>query len=155
MDLETIPLMRNASVLDGSAVVINDMLTDFREKNFIAQDVPYNPVTDLNARNRPDPASFGQRELLSRSILKCTVEKVILYGNKIPQEVYHELLGSLFPFAALNRGLVSLIQVVGVTDYLLIRHKIIHRYSNTYRSKLRPALLFILDGKDNISFSVG
>jgi len=117
--------------------------------------MPHNPIPDADTCNRSYPASFGQRELLGWSILKCAPPKVILYVNKIPQKVYHELLGSLLPFTALNRGLVSLIQVVSVTDNLLIRHKIIHRCSNTYRSKLRPALLFILDGKDNISFSVG
>lgn len=41
----------------------------------------------------------------------------------VPKKIHHEFLGSLLPFAGFDRNLVSPIQVVGVTDNLLIVHK--------------------------------
>ena len=68
-------------------------------------------------------ASLKQREFLRRSILKGPIHQVILNGEDVPKKIHHEFLGSLLPFAGFDRNLVSPIQVVGVTDNLLIVHK--------------------------------
>ena len=57
------------------------------------------------------------------SILKGPIHQIILNGKDIPKKIQHEFLGSLLPFAGFDRNLVSPIQVVGVTDNLLIVHK--------------------------------
>ena len=73
--------------------------------------------------NRSYSASLKQREFLRRSILKGPIHQVILNGEDVPKKIHHEFLGSLLPFAGFDRNLVSPIQVVGVTDNLLIVHK--------------------------------
>ena len=85
--------------------------------------MPNNAIPNLNTCNRSYSASLKQREFLRRSILKGPIHQVILNGEDVPKKIHHEFLGSLLPFAGFDRNLVSPIQVVGVTDNLLIVHK--------------------------------
>lgn len=85
--------------------------------------MPNNAIPNLNTSNRSYSASLKQREFLCRSILKGPIHQIILNGKDITKKIQHEFLGSLLPFAGFDRNLVSPIQVVGVTDNLLIVHK--------------------------------
>ena len=81
-------------------------------------------ITDLNACNRSYPASFVQLEFLCWSILKCPIDDIILDFKYVPQEIHHEFLRRFFPLAALYGDLISPIQVIGVTDNLLVVHNL-------------------------------
>ena len=58
----------------------------------------------------------------TESKFEAITYSVELHDN-VPKKIHHEFLGSLLPFAGFDRNLVSPIQVVGVTDNLLIVHK--------------------------------
>ena len=82
-----------------------------------------NTISNLNTCYRSYSTSLKQREFLCRSILKCPIYQIILNRKDIPQKIHHEFLCCFFPFAGFDRGLISPIQIVGVTDNLLIVHK--------------------------------
>lgn len=56
-------------------------------------------------------------------ILKSPIHQVVLNGKDIPKKIHHEFLRCFLPLAGFDRNLVSSIQIVGVTDNLLIVHK--------------------------------
>ena len=99
------------------------MLLHFGKQDFIAQNMPNNAIPNLNTCNRSYSASLKQREFLCRSILKSPIHQVVLNGKDIPKKIHHEFLRCFLPLAGFDRNLVSSIQIVGVTDNLLIVHK--------------------------------
>ena len=123
MNFEPVPLMRDTSSFNRSTIVIDNMLLHFGKQDFIAQNMPNNAIPNLNTCNRSYSASLKQREFLCRSILKSPIHQVVLNGKDIPKKIHHEFLRCFLPLAGFDRNLVSSIQIVGVTDNLLIVHK--------------------------------
>ena len=82
-----------------------------------------NSIPNLDTCNGPHTASFKQRKFLCWTILKSPVHKVILNGKNMPQEIHDEFLSCFLPLACFNRGRVSPVQIVGITDNFFIVHK--------------------------------
>jgi hypothetical protein len=123
MYFKALSLLRDPSVLDRSAVIINNVLANLRQQHLIAKHMSNDTIFDWDTRNRSYPAPLRQLEFIHRTVFQCPVQKFFLYKENIPQEMQHEPLNGFLPFACLDGGRVSPIQVIGVADDLFIIHR--------------------------------
>lgn len=116
--------MGDTTTLNRGSVIINDFSLYGWKKYLIAQDMSNDTVFCFVTCDRSYSASFRQSELVDRTILKSSINKIFLYGKDIPQEIHHKFLSRFLPFTTFYRSLVSPIQVVGITNDFFISHNL-------------------------------